>query len=172
MNIYLLDKEQFIKRCDWLWINKDWNIITRELLQPFDMVIELLFMKYLKWEGLDQSLTRNLVLVNTTQKMKFSIKHSFSKYDQIRIFLRIWSHLLMKSLMENFIFCVGKITTWVTINNSIRVKFILVQKQPPRGVLKKRCSENMHQIYKRTPIFPEHLFLGTPLGGCFYWYLL
>ena len=24
---------------------------------------------------------------------------------QIRIFLRIWSHLLKKSLMENFIFC-------------------------------------------------------------------
>ena len=41
----------------------------------------------------------------TTQKMKFSIKDFFSKCDQIRIFLRIWSHLLKKSLMENFIFC-------------------------------------------------------------------
>ena len=29
----------------------------------------------------------------------------FSKYDQIRKKLRIWSHLLKKSLMENFIFC-------------------------------------------------------------------
>ena len=28
-----------------------------------------------------------------------------SKYDQIRRKLRIWSHLLRKSLMENFIFC-------------------------------------------------------------------
>ena len=27
-----------------------------------------------------------------------------------------------------------------------------MQKQPPRGVLKKRCSENMQQIYRRTPI--------------------
>ena len=35
---------------------------------------------------------------------KFSIKDFFSKYDQIRSFLRIWSHLLKKSLMENFIF--------------------------------------------------------------------
>ena len=26
------------------------------------------------------------------------------------------------------------------------------QKQPPRGVLKKRCSENMQQIYRRTPM--------------------
>ena len=38
-------------------------------------------------------------------KMKFSIKDFFSKCDQIRSFLRIWSHLLKKSLMENFIFC-------------------------------------------------------------------
>ena len=37
--------------------------------------------------------------------MKFSIKGFFSKYDQIRRKLRIWSHLLKKSLMENFIFC-------------------------------------------------------------------
>ena len=39
------------------------------------------------------------------QKMKFSIKDFFSKCDQIRSFQRIWSPLLKKSLMENFIFC-------------------------------------------------------------------
>ena len=27
-----------------------------------------------------------------------------------------------------------------------------VQKQPPRGVPRKRCSENMQQIYRRTPM--------------------
>ena len=37
--------------------------------------------------------------------MKFSIKDFVSKCDQIRRKLRIWSHLLTKSLMENFIFC-------------------------------------------------------------------
>ena len=42
---------------------------------------------------------------DTAQKMKFSIKDFFSKCDQIRKKLRIWSHLLKKSLMENFIFC-------------------------------------------------------------------
>ena len=42
---------------------------------------------------------------NTTQKMKFSIKDCFSKGDQIRRKLRILSHSLKKSLMENFIFC-------------------------------------------------------------------
>ena len=36
--------------------------------------------------------------------MKFSIKYFFSKCDQIRSFRRIWSHLLKKSLVENFIF--------------------------------------------------------------------
>ena len=40
----------------------------------------------------------------TAQKMKFSVKDFFSKCDQIRRKLRIWSHLLKKSLMENFIF--------------------------------------------------------------------
>ena len=43
--------------------------------------------------------------VNTAQKIKFSIKDFFSKCDQIQFpALRIWSHLLNKSLMENFIF--------------------------------------------------------------------
>ena len=41
----------------------------------------------------------------TTEKMKFSIKDFFSKDD-----LRIWSHLLKKSLMENFIFCAVLVT--------------------------------------------------------------
>ena len=37
--------------------------------------------------------------------MTFSTKDFFSKCDQIRGFLRIWSHLLKKSLMENFVLC-------------------------------------------------------------------
>ena len=37
--------------------------------------------------------------------MKFSIKDFFCNIDQIRTFVRIWSQLLKKSLMENFIFC-------------------------------------------------------------------
>ena len=65
-----------------------------------------------------------------------------------------------------------------------------IQKQPSRGVLKKRYSENLQQSYMRTPmlkwlynfieitlrhgsspvicsIFSEHVFLTTPLEGCF-----
>ena len=42
--------------------------------------------------------------------------------------------------------------------NFVKVYWILsrypkvIQKQPPRGVPKKRCSENMQQIYRRTPM--------------------
>ena len=36
--------------------------------------------------------------------MKFSIKAFFSNCDQIRMKLRILSHILKKSLTENFIF--------------------------------------------------------------------
>ena len=39
----------------------------------------------------------------TAQKMKFSVKDFFSKCDQICKKLRIWSHLLKKSLLKNFI---------------------------------------------------------------------
>ena len=38
----------------------------------------------------------------SAQKMKFSIKDFFSKCDRRK--LRIWSQLLKKSLMENFVF--------------------------------------------------------------------
>ena len=50
-----------------------------------------------------QSFTQNTAF-NTAQKMKFSIKELFSKCDQIRTKLRIWLHLMKKSLMENFFF--------------------------------------------------------------------
>ena len=43
-------------------------------------------------------------ICDTAQKMKFSIRAFSSKCDQIHSFLRIWSHLLKKSLMEKFVF--------------------------------------------------------------------
>ena len=49
--------------------------------------------------------------MDTAQKMKFSIKDFFSKCDQISRKLWIWSHLLKKSLIENFIFCAVVIDT-------------------------------------------------------------
>ena len=47
--------------------------------------------------------------------MKFSIKYFFRKCDQFRRKLRIWSHLLKKSLIENFIFCAVTIPTLMDV---------------------------------------------------------
>ena len=75
---------------------------------------------------------------NTAQNMKFSIKDFFSKCDQIRRKLRIWSHLLDKFLMGNFIFCAVKpfqIVTnfickcfWVTLRYNLLFKVPLIKK--------------------------------------------
>ena len=55
--------------------------------------------------------------------MKFSIKDFFSKCDQIRSFLRIWSHLLKKSLMENVVFCaVDGITLSSYVEGYVKLK--------------------------------------------------
>ena len=53
---------------------------------------------------------------HTAQKMKFSMKGFFSEYDQILRNLRIWSHLLKKSFMENFIFCTVAISLFSSRN--------------------------------------------------------
>ena len=59
-------------------------------------------------------------LSSTSQKIKFSIKDFFSKCDQTRSFLRIWSHLLKKSFVENFIFCVVKISSCKPLTHFLR----------------------------------------------------
>ena len=56
---------------------------------------------------------------STAHKMQFSIKDFISKCDQIRRKLRVWSHLLKKSLMENciFVWCSLK-TTNISLNTA------------------------------------------------------
>ena len=53
------------------------------------------------------------------QKMKFSIKDFFSKYDHDRRKLRIWLHLLKQSLMENFISCCCNVEPNIFINSDV-----------------------------------------------------
>ena len=66
----------------------------------------------------------------SAQKMKFSIKNFFSKCDQIRRKLQIWSHLLKKSLMENFIFCaLSKINHYLTPDQNILLLSSVVKSQ-------------------------------------------
>ena len=66
-------------------------------------ILNLARMFLIKWYWMLLSYT----LYHTAQKAKFFIKDFFSKCDQIHKihrFLRIWSHLLKKSFMENFLF--------------------------------------------------------------------
>ena len=71
---------------------------------------------------------------NTPQKMKFSINDFFSKCDQIRCLVRIWSHLLKKSLMENFIFYAMKVSQDSLVVNYFRKKIHLDIWQCPEYV--------------------------------------
>ena len=70
------------------------NHVLIELGQLIDTAMDNIFIKYFTWFG-----------DCTAQKMKFSINDFFSQCDQMHSFLRIWSHLLKKSWMEDFIFC-------------------------------------------------------------------
>ena len=67
-----------------------------------NLLVQLTHIIYLS-HYLLQNVSKNFTF--TAQKMKFSIKDFFSKCDLIRSYLRIWSHLLNKFLMENFDFC-------------------------------------------------------------------
>ena len=69
-----------------------------------------------------------LLIPCTAQKMEFSTIDFFSKRDQIRSFLRISSHLLKKSLMENFSFCavLSDIYDEVFCENNQQLKALLV----------------------------------------------
>ena len=62
----------------------------------------------------------------TALKMKFSIKDFFRKCDQICRFQRIWSHLLKKSFMEKFIFCVVWSVDFGLIGESLKIQFFLI----------------------------------------------
>ena len=72
---------------------------------------------------------------DTAQEVKFCFKDFFSKCDQIRSFLRIWSCLL-KSPIENLIFCaVLKVKTALQISNFeklirtlLNIKIVLLDK--------------------------------------------
>ena len=79
-----------------MWTKKKYNLSKNKLFSPSQQ-----FSVYL------------LAQINT-QKMNFSVKNLFSKCDHIRIKLRIYSHLLNKSLTENFIFCVVNIIGFTT----------------------------------------------------------
>ena len=67
------------------------------------------------WTECIRNFFSDFALLITAQKMKFSLNDFFSKCDQIRRNLRIWSYLLKKSLMENSIFCAANMSIFLSI---------------------------------------------------------
>ena len=55
------------------------------------------------------------------------MKDFFSKCDQIRSFQRVWSHLLKKSIIENFSFCavLGDVLLILPVHESFRILSII-----------------------------------------------
>ena len=86
-------------------------------------------------------------------KMEFSIKDFSSKCDQIRRKLRIWSNLLKKSLMENFIFCAVSLRS---LTFRLVLYSIKLQAEDPQLCSKKlqqRCFAKNFAKYLKTPSF-------------------
>ena len=83
----------------------------------------------------------------TAQKMKSPIKDFFSKCDQIRRKLRIWSHLLKKSLMENFIFCAVDIAAKreVTLFSFMNSDMVKPEKHESFSTCISRYPETLHR---------------------------
>ena len=79
------------------WVPMEQNQIADSLSKSFD---------FDDWGTTDASTNTSLICgFPICTKNKVFLSNFFSKCDQIRRFLRIWSHLLKKFLMENFIFC-------------------------------------------------------------------
>ena len=64
--------------------------------------------------------------IDTAQKIKLSIKDFFSKWDHMSRKLRIWSHLMKKSLMKNFIF-IAVWDQWSLYFNALRYVVTIIK---------------------------------------------
>ena len=84
------------------------------------------------------------------------------KYFECLILL-FWLHLpptmfLFATLLVNVFgsrvtyFLNDTIGVWFWMYVELGLRILIVQEQPSRVVFKKRCSENMQQIYRRIPI--------------------
>ena len=128
----------------------------------------------------------------TAQRLKFFIKGFFSKFYQICRKLRIWPHLLKKSLMENFIFCaviacqIRCFTQSIIIFAervsrmcSVKKVFLEISQNPQKNIcarvsfliklkatlLKKRLWHRCFHV--NFAKFLRALFLTNTYGGCF-----
>ena len=109
-------------------------------------------------------LWHHYLILHTTQKVKFSIKDFFSKYDPIRSLLRIWSHLLKKSLMENCIFLCSVFPSQLFLINGA---IFFLHKFLDRTISIYVTHFNRPKKVLRSPDFTIKT-LGAEIFGC-YW---
>ena len=94
------------------------HVFPREFCEIFQ---DTFFYRTRPVQKFRKSIQKLRLFAYTAQKMKFPIKNFFSKCDQIRSKLRIWSHLMKKSLMGNFIFLVILLPKEESFFNPIQV---------------------------------------------------
>ena len=91
--------------------------------------------------------------------MKFSIKDFFSKCDRIRRKLQICSHLLKKSLIKNFIFCVALLQILRTV---MRSYLLIIGLSHYRHVSQKKLEgvmySKVHDLLTENKILHEKQF--------------
>ena len=113
---------------------------------------------YVKWKGYGNSFNKWIDKTGIKRKKKkFSIKDFFSKCDQICSFLWILSHLLWKSLLENFIFCALKssgkrvkveldLCNYAT-NQILKIQLVLIQQNLPKKVDLANLKFNVDKLH-------------------------
>ena len=119
-------------------------------------------MKFSKVLFISRSATLEAIRVHrTAQKMKFYIKDFFSKCDQIRRKLWIWSHLLKKSLIANFI---------SLCSETIEFCFADTYSDPFQTPSMKRVAKIVNGFLPFPQHPPSQMFdrvLNTPLFGAY-----
>ena len=95
---------------------------------------------------------------SAAQKMKFSIKDIFSKCDQIRGKLWIQSHLLKKSLIENFIFCAVKVSL-LDLSISLKNPIIFTDLH----IKSIDCHQNFHCNFQHPDHIKKFIIVGQVL---------
>ena len=95
----------------------------------------------------------------TTQKLKFSIKDFFSKCDQIHRKLRIWSHLLKKSLTDNVIFCaVNNANAQILFTKQSENTFVKLKVYSHKRYFWLKSGSNLlTMIRESSAVFPQFL---------------
>ena len=117
-----------------------------------------------QWKTTCENITTSTSRSSSRIKVLVSL-FSFPLYFFILlIYARIIQHLLLMfspaeegTLYSKSIFQMPTNLAIFTYSSHFIIRIVSLfpmakQKQPPRGVFKKRCSENMQQIYRRTPM--------------------